>query len=116
MSPLKSYYGFASQAEFEAFDAVLTRLLAAGQAALISQQSAADFLLPYQPDACYELSGTAEQWALATPDNAWRGYFLPVTEAIVYQQQLRRRESRIRSAGLLLLLCLLCFIAWRLLR
>jgi hypothetical protein len=111
---LKRYYSFESSQEFEAFEAILTQQLATGQLLPASTPPAVGFL-PYLPDACYQLSGSSELWVLSTPDNAWRGFFLPLAHALAHQKQLRSRDERIRLIGLLALVAL-GFIAWHLVK
>ena len=58
-------------------------------------------LTSYEPEAFYQCHTCHDVWALASPDNAWRGYFLPVAAARTYQRQLRRQDARIKYVALL---------------
>lgn len=68
-------------------------------------------LTAYEPDEFRQCFTCAQVWALASPDNAWRGYFLPEAEALAHVQRLRSRDRASAwgcggfiAAGLLLLL------------
>jgi hypothetical protein len=115
MSPLRRYCSFESYWEFEAFDNVLAQQLAAGQL-VAAAQPLKDSTVLYQSEAWYQLSGTSEIWVLSTPDNAWRGYFLPLTEALAHQQQLRRRDQRGKMGCLALILLVGAIIVWQAIR
>ena len=102
-SALQRYPRFENYWTFEAFDAELTRQLSAGQWAAVAPPAGCP--LPHQAVAYYQPCHSGQVWALSEPDNAWRGYFLPLDEAVAGQQWLGRRNHRRRwlAAGLLLL-------------
>ena len=107
---LRRYLRFDSYGAFEAFDAELTRQLSTGQWVAVAPPTGRP--LPGQATAYYQPLGAEQVWALSEPDNAWRGYFLPLEAALAHQRQLRRREQHRRWLGLAGLLLL----GWGLLR
>jgi hypothetical protein len=113
---LRRYYGFDSYWEFEALDLALTQHLAAGQLVAVAPLQPSNAAAPYQPEAWYELPSTSEIWVLSTPDNAWRGYFLPLMEAAAYQQQLRRRDQRGKLGCFVVTLLIAAIFVWQAVR
>ena len=106
--------GFPSYWEFEAFEAELQRQLQRQQLLPIAGGVAQE-LIAMAPEQLYQCTACGETWALSGPDNAWRGYFLPLAEAVAYQNQQRQRD-RTRPIGCLTLLLVLAgLIIWRLL-
>ena len=105
--------GFPSYWEFEAFEMELQRkrqrqqLLPVPNAPVLS-------LTKTTPEQLYQCPACGETWALSSPDNAWRGYFLPLAEAVTYGQQLRRTDRNRRVGCLALVLGLAGFTIWRL--
>jgi hypothetical protein len=68
-------------------------------------------LTAYEPDEFRKCHMCSQVWALSSPDNAWRGYFLPEAEALAHVQGLRSHDRAsawgcggVIAAGLLLLL------------
>lgn len=108
-----SIAGFPSYWEFEAFEAELQQKLMQQQLiplslALIQKPAA------MAPEQVYQCSSCGEAWALSSPDNAWRGYFLPLAEVAAHQSQ-SWQCNRERPIGCLaLVLTLAGFIIWRL--
>lgn len=67
--------------------------------------------MAYEPDEFQQRRTCAQVWALSSPDQAWRGYFLPEDVALAHVRRLRSRDRAlpwgcvvIFAAGLLLLL------------
>ena len=104
--------GFPSYWEFEAFEAELQRkrqrLLPVPNAPVLNLTTTA-------PEQLYQCPACGETWALSSPDNAWRGYFLPLAEAVAYQNQQRQRDQTRPIGCLAFLLVLTGLIIWRLL-
>ena len=68
-------------------------------------------LATYEPDEFRQCRVCSQVWALSSPGNAWRGYFLPEDVALAHVQGLRSHDRGIPwgcvgviTAGLLLLL------------
>jgi hypothetical protein len=105
-------YGFLTEAAFAALRAILAQKASSGQLLAMGPPSPKP-PVAYDADTCYECWSCSAFWLLATPDNAWRGFFLPANDAIAYQQRLHRRDKRSRVAGLvaatLLGLAIWCF-------
>ncbi len=102
---LQRYYRFESYWEFEIFNTLLTQQLAANQLVAIPAPAETEQPLPYRASSYYQVSSSQQIWALATPDNALRGYFLPLAEALAYQRKLNDNDRR-RKWGCLLLVVL----------
>ena len=108
------FSGFPSYWEFEAFETKLRQKLMGQQLRQLPNTRLPEFVA-MAPEQLYQCLACGETWALSSPDNAWRGYFLPLTEALAHGRQLARR-GRARSMGcLVLLLAFACFTVWRLL-
>ncbi|MCI1186798.1 hypothetical protein MON38_05160 [Hymenobacter sp. DH14] len=106
------FTNFPSYRKFEAFEAELHQKLSWQQLHRVAVQpaTAADF---YEPDVAYRCAACTEVWALSPPDNAWRGYFLPVADAKAHRRRLRHLDTLkgiIGLAGLLALATLLYFL------
>ena len=100
--------GFPSYWEFEAeLQRKRQQLLPVPDAPALSLTTTA-------PEQLYQCLACGETWALSSPDNAWRGYFLPLAEAVTYGQQLRRTDRNRRVGCLALVLGLAGFTIWRL--
>ena len=104
---------FPSYWEFEAFEAALQQKLVREQ--LLPLPSALPRVLTanlleqqYQCPACNEI------WVISTPDNAWRGYFLPLRDAVARGQQLQRSDRNRQVGCLTLLLTVAVFAIWQL--
>lgn len=67
------------------------------------------------PEQLYQCPTCGDTWALSSPDNAWRGYFLPLAEAVAYGRKRRHRDRNRQLGGLALVLALAGFTIWRLL-
>jgi hypothetical protein len=104
-------YSFKTEVAFAVLSAMLTQKIASGQFITMGPASPKP-PMTYDADECYECQSCQEFWLLATPDNAWRGFFLPAQDAVAYQQELRHRDKRIRVVSLLALI-LLSFVIWR---
>jgi hypothetical protein len=68
-------------------------------------------LTAYEPDEFRQCCTCSQVWALSSPDNAWRGYFLPKDVALAHVQSLHSHDRAtpwgcvvVITAGLLLLL------------
>lgn len=105
-----SYSQFDSYQTFEAFEHQL-RLKYLHWCERPGNWPARVPLTAYEPDEFRQCHACAQVWALSSPDNAWRGYFLPEDEALSVIQRLRSHDRAIPrgcvgviAAGLLLLL------------
>ncbi|MDQ2793351.1 MAG: hypothetical protein M3Y12_05000 [Bacteroidota bacterium] len=67
------------------------------------------------PEQLYQCPACGETWAISSPDNTWRGYFLPLAAADDYQNQQRQRERKRPIGCFLHLLALAGLTSWRLL-
>lgn len=106
------HYRFDSYQEFAAFDQALTQQLATGQAQAVAPPAGP---VPRQASAYYHPLGFPQPWVLSEPDNAWRGYFLPLDEALTHEAKLRGSDQRARLGCLLVLGLLGALAAWGLL-
>jgi len=107
---LHGYPGFDTELTFADFYAQLLKKLAVR--ALRALPKRADAYLPPKAEGLYYCQNCGEVWALSTPDNAWRGYFLPGAQAASYFEK-EKRKTRITRAGcLILLLVALAIFLW----
>jgi hypothetical protein len=104
---------FPSYWEFEAFETKLQHKLMRQQliplSLALTQEPAA-----MAPEQLYQCSSCGEAWAISSPDNAWRGYFLPLAEATALQCHQQQRNRKRPIGCLALVLALAGFIIWRL--
>jgi hypothetical protein len=105
---------FATWQEFESFDQVLESKRAAGQLVMVekplSTLSANDLMLV---DAYYQCSSCNEIWVLSSPDNAWRGYFLPLEQAKAYVQRVKTSDRAKRIGCLVFIVVTLFSLLWK---
>ena len=113
---LDELYQFESASAYEAFETQLRQKLASSL--LQAEQNAPiDFTTsPYRPEAYYRCASCHESWALSSPDNAWRGYFLPLDAAIAYSHTLRRKDRFKAVVGSVCLLAFGVSIVWAILQ
>ncbi len=88
---LVGYTRFPSYQRFNGFEAWLHQKLTWHQLRPVARDLTRvdDFAAP---EARYSCAGGSETWELAAPDNAWRGYFLPLAQAAAYRRRLRRSD------------------------
>jgi|GEM_PF-1189700 len=113
-----SYYEFKTEWEFEQFAAMLKQVL--------RHKFATGQLRELPVDEPVASTGQAEQrflcrscgttWVLSSPDNAWRGYFLPEAEAAAHLSRLAKHDKYRRLGCLAILLVVLALGLWRLMR
>ena len=65
------------------------------------------------PEQLYQCPTCGNTWALSSPNNVWRGYFLPLAEAVAYRRKLGRWDRNRQLGGLALVLALAGFATWR---
>lgn len=109
---ISGFAGFPSYWEFEAFEAELQQKLAQQ---LLPLPTPAPMLAAMACGQLYQCPVCGETWELSSPDNAWRGYFLPVLQAAAYRHRLQRNDRSRRLGCVGLLLALAGIILWRLL-
>jgi hypothetical protein len=108
-------HGFETAAEFTDFETALALKLSTKQLAAVGRPSPKS-PVAYDADESYECLSCQEFWFLATPDNAWRGYFLPAKSTLAYQRELQGSDKRIQLTGLLLFALALAALALWLLK
>ncbi|GAB3582171.1 hypothetical protein GCM10027345_25980 [Hymenobacter daeguensis] len=109
----ENIYQFISQQEFSRLEVAIWDKIRQDRLRELKPDAEAD---NYQPDTLYQCQTCRETWALAAPDNAWRGYFLNLASAAAYRSKLRRND---RIKGVIGIACLLAFgasILWAMLR
>ena len=104
---------FPSYWEFEAFEIELRHKVEL-QLLLVVQRVADDSSVLgeldkiSEPEKLYQCQTCQEIWALSSPDNAWRGYFLPSTLVGNYIKTSQRKRLYNRAVRF----AILVFIAW----
>ena len=100
---------FPSYWEFEAFETELRQKLVRRQ--LLPQPNAPTTKLTMTgPEQLYQCPSCGETWALSSPDNAWRGYFLPWSELRAHHDGVKlNHRIKLISVALLLLMVLAIF-------
>ena len=96
-----TYYQFESEQDFESLETQLQEKLDNHQLLVVPKDVSTlpqDSLNHRVPEMLYKCQSCMETWAISTPDNAWRGYFLPQLLATSYVTKLERRD-RIRGLG-----------------
>ncbi|OOQ58874.1 hypothetical protein [Mucilaginibacter pedocola] len=93
-------YEFHTYFDFEEFDKILGQKIEQNYLVSIwdstNQYSYNDLVksnVPYA-DNIYKCNACNETWALSTPENARRGYFLPVDEASDLETELAKRDKK----------------------
>jgi len=99
------FASFPSYWEFEAFEAELQQKLMQQQLLPLPRTPTPE-LTAMAPEQLYQCPVCNETWSLSSPDNAWRGYFLPEAEAQKRQQRLQRTDAG-RQVGCLLVMGML---------
>ncbi|MBH8568459.1 hypothetical protein KB206_06180 [Microvirga sp. STS02] len=118
MCPSCFYSGFASFPsywEFEAFEAELHQKLVHRQL-LPLPRILTQGLAVMAPEQLYQCPNCGETWALSSPDNAWRGYFLPLAVANAYNSKLIVKGRIKRLAGVAVAIGAGSFILWQILK
>ncbi|SFQ23565.1 hypothetical protein [Hymenobacter arizonensis] len=92
---VKGIHRFSSADVFAKFEQQLlgTNLQAQGRPAYWPVPAP---LTAFEPEAFYRCGTCHQIWALAAPDNAWRGYFLPLEAVRAHQRQRQRSDARIK--------------------
>jgi len=110
----KGIDSFETWQDFESFDKVLEAKRAAGQLTPVEKPVSTpmvnDLMLV---DAYYQCSSCNEMWVLSSPDNAWRGYFLPLDQAVAYAQRIKASDRAKRNGCLVFIAAMLLFLLWR---
>ena len=104
---LKPIYSFPSAASFEAFDRVLTHKLATKQLTAVPAPDVE------QASAAFLCADCQEVWVLSEPDNAWRGFFLPQSEAIRHVATLKKAPTTKQLGCLVVGALLALLLLWR---
>ncbi|UOQ98096.1 hypothetical protein MUN81_01065 [Hymenobacter sp. 5317J-9] len=114
---LKRIDTFATWQDFESFIQILEAKQEAGQLLLIEKPaSIASSHNLTAVDGYYQCSSCNEIWALSSPDNAWRGYFLPLEIAIAHVQRIKITDRMKGIGGLILIAAALLFLLWKMLK
>ncbi len=66
-----------------------------------------------KPEAFYRCPSCRETWALSSPDNAWRGYFLPMHMAKTYLRDTQRKAFIRGIIRKILLLAIAAYLFWK---
>lgn len=57
----------------------------------------------HHDSTCYTCNSCGKIWAYSYPENAWRGYFLPLDIAVEHLKEIERKDRVRRIVGLVLL-------------
>ena len=103
---------FTTWQNFEAFAKILQGKVSVGQLELIDKPTSStnDIMAA---EAYYKCSNCQEVWALSSPDNAWRGYFLSIEQANARTQQIETSDRAKRVGCLILIIAALLFALWQ---
>jgi hypothetical protein len=109
----KGTAGFATWQDYESLSQVLQEKCTAGQMSVVAKpkSSANDFA-----EAYYQCSSCKEIWALSSPENAWRGYFLPLKTAVTYMRQIEFSDRVRGIVGLVVIVAALLFLLWKMIQ
>ena len=114
---LKGIDSFATWQDFESFTQVLQVKREAGQLIPIEKPVSPSLKADLTAvDAYYQCSSCNEIWALSSPDNAWRGYSLPLKQADAYTQRFNYSDRVKSVGGLILIAAALLFLLWKIAR
>lgn len=101
-------YKFSTQQNFENFENALQTKCTVGKL-LILDKHKTDYLSAFDSNLYYECKTCKEVWVLNIPDNAWRGYFLPLDKAIEYKKEINKLDKK-RSIGCLIALTVIVVV------
>jgi hypothetical protein len=107
---LHGFASFPTYWEFDCFAADLLDKTAHRKMLLVTPRGGAATVR--HPEAVYQCQSCGEMWALSSPDNAWRGYFLPASETTAHLAALGRKQGLKHFGCLLFLLLLLAIFLW----
>jgi len=106
------FASFPSYWEFEAFEAELQQKLAQQHLQPVPADSIGSPSLTHL-EQLYHCPACDETWAFSSPDNAWRGYFLPLAAADQYCRELRHPSLLKSGCGVPLLLGIAAYLLWQ---
>jgi hypothetical protein len=109
------FAGFPSYWEFEAFEAELQQKLE-HQQLLPLPHTPIQQLTIMAPEQIYQCLNCGENWALSSPDNAWRGYFLPLAVARAHIRKSAVKDRIKRVSGAAIAIGVGAFTLWQLLK
>ncbi len=114
---LKGISGFATWQVYESVSKVIQAKRAAGQLVVTANPTLNSLVNNFMAvDAYYQCSSCQEIWGLSSPDNAWRGYFLPIKRAVIYMQRVKNLDRAKGIAGLMLVAVVLILTLWKMLK
>ncbi|MBD1365271.1 hypothetical protein IDJ77_15755 [Mucilaginibacter sp. ZT4R22] len=58
----------------------------------------------------YKCSICHEQWVLSVPENAWRGYFLPLEKAAMFEADIEKQDKESSRSCIIILVIIILFI------
>ena len=87
------FYKFESQNDFEKFESLLDKKCNNLKIEIIDRYEENELSI-FDSRLYYKCTNCNENWVMSIPDNAWRGYFLPVATAIKHHEELRRSDKK----------------------
>ena len=114
---LKGVDSFATWQDYESFSQSLQEKCAVGQQMMVANPTSTSSVNDFTAaEAYYQCSSCKEIWALSSPDNAWRGYFLPMKTAVAHVQRVKVSDRMKGIGGLILIVATLIFLLWKMLK
>ena len=108
---------FETWQDFESFIQILKAKQEAGQLLLIEKPVSIESRSNLTSvDAYYQCASCNEIWVLSSPDNAWRGYFLPLGIAAAHMQRVKISDRMKSVGGLMLIAATLLLLLWKTLK
>lgn len=104
-------YSFKTYQDFDAFEKKLKEKIDKGELLIIESPEKPS--LSYDAETMLKCTHCKMVWQLSTPDNAWRGYFLPETQAINYRKELVNKEKKSKNGCLIILILILIVLIWK---
>jgi hypothetical protein len=104
--------GFPSYWEYDSFASLLQQKLEQQHLQPVPADSVDSYSLTHL-EQLYHCATCDETWAFSSPDNAWRGYFLPLATADQYCRELRCPSLLKPGCGLPMLLGIAAYLLWQ---
>ena len=110
----KGIDSFKSWQDFESFDKVLEAKRASEQLVPVEKPVSTLILKNLMlVDVYYKCSSCNEIWVLSSPENAWRGYFLPMEQAVAHVRRIQSSDRAKRTGCLIFLAAITLFLLWK---
>src|SRR5688500_6113208 len=104
-------YKFETYKDFDAFEEKIQAKCNEGKLQIIDTYKT-DSLSAFDSNLYFECTTCKELWVLNIPENAWRGYFLPLDKAIAYKESLKKLDKKRLGGCLILIVFISIVLSW----